>query len=266
MSPPLSLLTLDGNPNKMHPVDDIESFLANLRPIMPLLDLLPNVVFFVKNTQAEYVLVNRTLQNRLGVKNEDHLIKKTAEELFVGKQGYEYLLQDLDVLAGNPIVDKLELHTYASGRLGWCITHKIPIYHHSLGVVAMVGVSIDIDKDNGQRLKNHEKLASLLEYIHANIEQKITVSSMAEQAGLSISALERSLKSLLGLSPLQILQKIRLERAIELLKDSQEPIVSIAILCGYGDHSAFSRQFKQLTGLSPTEFRKLQQIKADMKA
>ena len=237
-------------------VDDLDGFTTSIQAIIPLLDLLSSTVFFVKNTQAQYVVVNQTLKTRLDVSNDRQIIGRTPAEMFGDKQGGEYMLQDLKVLEGMPIVDKLELHTYPSGKLGWCVTHKIPIYNKANEVIAMVGVSIDIGNDDSYQLKNHEKLAVIINYMQDNAEYKIATSELANMVGLSVSRLERLFRSVLNLSPQQMLQKIRLEKAIKLLKTPNKSVIEIAIQCGYADHSAFSRQFKQLTGLSPSDFRK----------
>ncbi|WP_080947469.1 AraC family transcriptional regulator [Moraxella bovoculi] len=237
-------------------VNDFDSFITSIQAIIPLLDLLSSTVFFIKNTQAQYMAVNQTLKTRLDVNNDAQIIGRTPTEMFGDKQGREYMIQDLKVLEGSPIVDRLELHTYPSGKLGWCITHKIPIYNKTNEIIAIVGVSIDIDKDNSYKLKAHEKLAVIINYMQDNAEHKITINKLATIAGLSISGLERLFRSVLNLSPQQMLQKIRLEKAVKLLQNPNESVIEIAIQCGYTDHSAFSRQFKQLTGLSPSDFRK----------
>ncbi|MCP2040384.1 AraC-like DNA-binding protein [Neisseria sp. HSC-16F19] len=234
---------------------DLDDFLAYVRLLLPLLDTLSNVVFFVKDTEARYRLVNQTLKTRLGIRQDADIIGLTPEQVFAGTQGVEYTAQDLKVLDEHPITDKLELHTYASGRPGWCITHKIPVYGRTGRVIAMAGVSIDIDKDSSHLLRHHQRLAAVVRYIEDHLEQKISVVELAACAGLSVSRLERLFKSVLRLSPQQMVQKVRLETAIGLLTQTRLSIVEIAGQCGYGDHSAFSRQFKQLTGQTPRDFR-----------
>lgn len=230
--------------------------ISHIELLMPLLDNIPNVVFFIKNRQAQYIAVNQTLLIRSGRSSKNELIGLTSAQVFDHRQGEEYTQQDFKVLEGKSIADKLELHNYLSGQLGWCITHKIPICNSRREIIAMAGVSIDIDQDNSHKLRQHKKLAAAADYIEAHIDQKLTVALLAAHTGLSISRLERLFKSVLNMSPLQMIQKMRLERALSLLKESDYPVVEIAVMCGYTDHSAFSRQFKQLTGLPPSAFRK----------
>jgi AraC-like DNA-binding protein len=52
-----------------------------------------------------------------------------------------------------------------------------------------------------------------------------------------------------------MIHKCRLEEGTRLLLDTDLPITEIALRCGYTDHSAFSRQFRALTSLSPSQFR-----------
>ncbi len=233
-----------------------EEFIGNISLLLPLLNTLTNIVFFVKDEHARYRVVNDTLIKRCGLKCEEELLGRTTEQVFAEQRGKEYLIQDLRVLkAGSEIKDNLELHSYASGKIGWCITHKFPIYSLEKRIVAMVGVSIDVDEDNERILRKHEKLATVERFIKQNIDQKLTIAYLAELADLSQSQLERNFQAVLKMSPLQFIQKLRLEHAIKLLNNPSLSITNISLNCGYSDHSAFSRQFKQLTGLSPSAFR-----------
>lgn len=236
-------------------IDDLPQLIAHMNILAPLLDSMHNVVFFIKNQQAEYVWVNQTLLSRLALHDKNQLIGLKAEKVFANNQGSEYTAQDLSVLSGSHIKNKLELHNYLSGKQGWCITQKIPLYNQQGQVIAMAGVSIDIDKDNSESLRRHKRLAMAVAYIKAHLEQKITVAELARHANCSVSQLERLFKDVLHISPMQMVQKMRLEWALDLLQNTQEPIVNIAIKCGYTDHSAFTRQFKQFTGSSPSAYR-----------
>ena len=237
---------------------NLQEFVGNVSLLIPLLDTMANTVFFVKDSQACYQLVSRTLIKRSGFKDKKELVGLTSEQVFSEPQGKDYLNQDMKVLKeGREITDRLELHSYASGQLGWCITQKLPVYNTERHIVAMVGISVDIDEDNERILRKHARLASVEEYVRNNIDQKIHIVHLATLANLSQSQLERTFKAVLNMSPIQFVQKLRLEHAIRLLADYKLTVTQISLNCGYGDHSAFSRQFKQFTGMSPIKFRKM---------
>lgn len=236
--------------------DNSEAFIGNISLLLPLLDTLTNVVFFVKDEKARYQLANKTLLKRCKLHKRDDIIGFTSDEMFSHQQSKDYMLQDMKVLQeGKVIVDNLELHSYASGKLGWCITNKLPIYDRKQQIVAMVGISVDIDEDNERILRKHARLAEVAQFVRNNLDQKINMAQLAELANLSLSQLERTFKVVLNMSPLQFVQKLRLEYAIKLLAMPNMSVTQVSLNCGYSDHSAFSRQFKQFTGMSPSQFR-----------
>ena len=60
-----------------------------------LFDRLPDVVFFVKDRRARYVVVNRSLVERCGVRSKHELIGRTAEDIFPAPLGEAFFHQDL---------------------------------------------------------------------------------------------------------------------------------------------------------------------------
>ncbi|QGZ29397.1 AraC family transcriptional regulator [Stutzerimonas stutzeri] len=233
---------------------DLPTLLAGLKLIAPLFDAMPQVVFFVKDTEARYSLANRTLAERCGHQDAAALIGLTAEQVFPSGFGAQYTDQDRRVLTqGLRLEDQLELHLYPGRQAGWCMTHKLALRNREGAIIGMAGVSIDLqapEADNPAYLK----LAEVDAHIRANHARPLRLSELTAIAGLSVAQLERLCKRIFRLTPRQMIHKARLDAAIELLGGTL-PITEIALRCGYADHSAFSRQFRALTGLSPSAYR-----------
>lgn len=236
---------------------DLAGFLQHVVLLQPLFNALPNTVFFVKDTRARYVLANQTLAQRCGVNDVESLLGKTSREVFNIRQGGDYTEQDFSVLNdGEHITDMLELHVYRSGDLGWCLTHKLPIHDHNNTIIAMAGVSIDILSDDRNHPRINERLEQTAAYMRRYFDQPIRMEALVEISGLSASQLERKFKQIFQTTPSQFIQKLRFEHAVSLLRQEHAlTITEISARCGYTDHSAFSRHFKQLTGMSPKAFK-----------
>ena len=58
-----------------------------------------------------------------------------------------------------------------------------------------------------------------------------------------------------GITAAQLVIKTRIDAARRMLRESAAPIARIALACGYCDQSAFTRQFKAVTGLTPAQYR-----------
>jgi PAS domain-containing protein len=95
--------------------------------VQDLFDALPDTVFFIKDRQGRYTHCNLTLVQRLGRKKRGEVIGRSPLEVFPAPLGNRYLLQDQQVLGGDPIADRLEVHLYPNRRRGCCITIKRPL-------------------------------------------------------------------------------------------------------------------------------------------
>lgn len=220
-----------------------------------LFDHLPDLVFFVKNQRSEYVVVNQTLVERCGRRTKNDLIGRRADELFPAPLGESYRAQDEAVLrSGKPILNQLELHFYATGGRGWCLTNKLPLRDAKQQVIGVVGISKDLQSAN-ERGADYSAVAKVVQHIQNNFAATLRVADLAIRAGLSAYQFEQRIRKIFQLTAGQLIQKTRMEAAVQRLRETNDPIATIALDCGYSDQSAFTRQFKQTTGLSPSEYR-----------
>ncbi|MFJ3481917.1 helix-turn-helix domain-containing protein [Pseudomonas sp. NPDC090202] len=238
------------------PLHDLDQLLSSLERVAPLFDALPDVVFFVKDAQARYALVNQTLAQRCGCKEKSQLVGRTAEDVFPPRFGPLYTAQDRRVLAdGRQLSDQLELHLYYGNQPIWCLTHKLALRDAGGAIIGLAGISRDLH--TLQAHPAYQKLVEVDAYIREHFARPILLEELTAIAGLSIAQLERHCKRIFQLTPRQMIHKARLGEASRLLREDLS-ITEIALRCGYTDHSAFSRQFRALTGVSPSEYRDAQ--------
>ena len=245
------LATLFQSLDQHRPVT-LEALLAGVSLLLPILDAIPNAAIFIKDPDARYVLANTTLVQRCGLKHLQQLLGKTSAEVFPAQLGPGYTEQDRRVLKdGLVLQDQLELHLYGSREPGWCLTHKRPLYNPAGQIIGLVGISVDL-RSAADTHPAYQRLAAVDEHIRRHFHQPISMGELTRIAGISVAQLERYCKRVFHLTPRQMIHKARLEHAHHLLH-SDLPITEVAMQCGYTDHSAFSRQFKQLTCFTPRQ-------------
>jgi AraC-like DNA-binding protein len=222
-----------------------------------LFDAVPDTVYFLKDQQGRYAVVNLTLVERTGRKAKAELLGLTAEQAFAGPLGRAIGAQDRALLAGAPALKGvLELHLYPSGREGWCLTWKEPLMGRSGRILGLVGLSRDLQPASVAP-DEARKLAAALRYAQERLDQPLRIGDLAGRAGLSTFQFDQRIRAIYGHSAGQYLTRLRMDRAREKLARSAAAISEIALDCGYGDQAAFTRQFRKLVGLSPLQYRKL---------
>mgnify|MGYP000665648728 CR=1 FL=1 len=100
-----------------------------------------------------------------------------------------------------------------------------------------------------------EKLTLVLTYIDGHISEDITVEQLAELLHFHPNYFIRFFKAHMGSSPMHYINKIKLEKARELLEVTGMNISEVAEASGFKDLFYFSRMFKNYTGFSPSEYK-----------
>lgn len=225
--------------------------------VQHLFDALGDTVFFVKDQEGRYTHCNLTLVQRLGRKRRSEVIGRSAAEMFPSPLGQRYDLQDRQVLGGEPIADRLEVHLYPNRRPGWCLTLKRPL-HVDGRISGLIGVSRDLGKPNS-RHSAFARLDQAVAHMQANFEGPLRVPELARLAGLSLAQLERHFRHVFQITPQQYLIKLRIEQAMRLLL-GEDSIAGVGQRCGFNDQSAFARQFKVMVGMTPSDYRSFKHL------
>lgn len=100
-------------------------------------------------------------------------------------------------------------------------------------------------------------VSKAVDFIRSNYYNPIRVTHVADYVCINRSYLYTLFQNYLGMSPQQFLTTFRITKARELLDSTTYPIESIALSCGYRDALVFTKAFRAMKGMSPSQYRKL---------
>lgn len=98
------------------------------------------------------------------------------------------------------------------------------------------------------------KVEKVIQYMHQNINSKVTLAELSELVQLSSTYLSRIFKETTGYSVIEFFNKIKIDKAKELIFDGNKRVKEVAQALGFTDEFYFSRIFKRIEGISPSEY------------
>ncbi|MDR2347640.1 MAG: AraC family transcriptional regulator [Bifidobacteriaceae bacterium] len=225
---------------------------------------LPGVMFAIKDAAGRYVEVNDAFVRRSSASSRAQAVGRTARELFLPGLAERYEAQDAAVMAsGKPLRGELEVIRAPGGQPAWHLTTKLPLLRaqgdggrEAVGVVtvstplAALGSSEHIGESLGRAVALVR--AALLEAA----PKLPTVAELARAAGTSASTLDRNMRKVFGLTPRAYLLQQRVDRAMELLAETDLAISQVAARAGFYDQPSLTRQLVRLTSETPGGFRR----------
>lgn len=144
-----------------------------------------------------------------------------------------------------PIIRKLRIATLAAQFEAHALLLKLLLDLHNTGSSPEAGNGGD----------HRRKIGQLLDTLQAE-RGNWTVEEMAEYCNLSENYFRLLFREQTGMSPKSYLDQLRLNRAIELVCSGRDRIGDVARRLGFEDRYYFCRRFKELTGMTPTEYRR----------
>lgn len=100
------------------------------------------------------------------------------------------------------------------------------------------------------------QLDSAVSFINTNLTKDLNLEIIAREAKMSKSYFSTIFKKMNGIPVWDYITRKRVELAMTLLRESDEPIIEVAENCGFSSISNFNRCFRQVTGISPSAYRK----------
>ena len=106
------------------------------------------------------------------------------------------------------------------------------------------------------RTEIYTRLITAKDFIHSNYTDEINLDALCKLTAMSKFHFLRMFKSVYGITPYQYLTKVRMERAVGLLKDSRRHISEIADELGFEYANSFIKAFQKTYRMSPLQYRK----------
>jgi AraC family transcriptional regulator len=190
---------------------------------------------------VQLYLPHRTLERaaiEAGASTPDDLLERTGHPDPVTSR---LLMSAADVLEGNAALDALfrqQLTGLLATRLLAAHAGAPATFQPTLGGLSPTA------------------LRRAIERLRSDSDADVSLAKLASDAGLSRFHFCRSFKESTGLSPHAWLRQHRLEQAMNMLRDTDTSIVSVAAALGYSSQTAFAAAFRKLTGETPSDWRK----------
>ncbi len=160
--------------------------------------------------------------------------------------------------------DKFHIIKYYIANITWCLNKKnkgyeliIGSYLYLLGEHLINNFHYNVIEDKSKELtdKDFIRIKSIIDYTNENMERNVTLREIAEKQHLNYHFLSHFIKDKIGMSFQEYLNSIRLNKAVNMLVNSDDTITNIAYVSGFSSVNFFNGVFKKEHNCSPTEYR-----------
>lgn len=214
------------NPNEIHSGENPGSELEYYSLKIDLLLLLGNQPDLRQTMYTELLLKNRLrFENKIA--NDESLrgwMRNIIQEFQEKKEGYELALRGL-------------------------------AYQILTALLRGYTQTVSDPSELDMQYRRLQKIKPAITYMESHLADKITLEHLSEAAHLSPIHFSRVFKAVAGFSPLEFLGRMRLQKAAQLLVNTDKTILEIAMETGFNDGNYFSRCFKKCRNETPREFR-----------
>jgi len=126
----------------------------------------------------------------------------------------------------------------------------IDIANKLISIILEYIFSLNIDLVKGNLLSD-----KIIKYLYDNYQGEIKISNLSEIFNMSASRLAQIFKKYTSMTIIEYLNKIRINKALNLIRNTNIPITRIAFEIGYNDISYFNKTFKKIIGMTPSKYK-----------
>jgi transcriptional regulator GlxA family with amidase domain len=190
---------------------------------------------------------------------------KTCTTHWMAADAFRQMFPNVKLLPDKLLID--ELGIYSSGGAYSFLNLVIYLVEKYCGRDAAVRcakvMEIEIERNSqspfaifsGQKEHQDEPIKKAQLFIEHNVGNKISVDQLSDMVAISRRNFERRFKKATSNTPVEYLQRVKIEAAKKSLESGRENVNEVMYAVGYSDNKAFRNIFKKITGLSPIEYR-----------
>ncbi len=221
-----------------------------------LFDYVEDVQFWIKDREGRYCRVNRGFLLNYSLEKQNQVVGKTDYDLSPRNLADQFRLDDARVLAGETIVNRIEMVGRFDHTTCWSLTNKIPVRDKRGHIVGTAGITCPLRGKPVEQKWPAVSLGKAVMFIREHYAEPVTLTALSRMAGLSVRAFERQFNECFRVSPQQYIKRLRVRMACHSLVYSDQPLADIAAEHGFCDQSHFSREFRRQIHMTPRQYRR----------
>lgn len=223
--------------------------------IEQMFDLLPDVSFYIKDLESRWMHCNERALRSLNLRQHTEILGLSEFDFFPQPIAQAIRNDDLLVMTSRQrIANRIELILDEVSRLVWVSTSKVPLLGADGEVMGLMGITRLISTSDDLP-EGYRTFQAAINYIRDNLAREIQIPVLASLSNLSSSQFRRRFKSHFRLAPAEFILRTRLQAAAQRLSATSDPIIHIALECGFSSQSYFSARFREFFALTPKKYR-----------
>jgi transcriptional regulator GlxA family with amidase domain len=178
---------------------------------------------------------------------------------------FRQMFPEVNLVDGRIVTEQGGLYSSGGATSYWNLLLHLVEKHagREMAITAAKVFALEIDRTSqspfamftGQKKHEDESVKQAQEFIENNLTEKITVDGLADKFAIGKRHFERRFKNATTNTPIEYLQRVRIEAAKKQLETSHKNVNEVMYDVGYIDIKAFRSVFKKITGLSPADYR-----------
>lgn len=167
-------------------------------------------------------------------------------------------IRDYGLLINDPVV-------FAGNSSNWLVANLYREFRNmdELSMLALEGMTMELMVETSRRRAKHVErhspkwLDEAKQILQASFSIPPSLDNLAMAVGVHPVHLVRVFRKFQHCTVGEYIRQLRIDYARERMLSSNDPLIEIALSSGFADHTHFSRSFKRVTGMTPSEFRKI---------